>query len=217
MSRTAIVIGATGLVGKELLQLLLQDGRFSQVKILGRRSAGIHHHKLQEFIVDFEKPAQWKDLVHGDVLFSSLGTTIKAAGSKEAQYKVDHTFQYNVARAAAENGVPVYVLVSSAMADPHSKIFYTKMKGELERDIRQLDFRQIHIMQPGMLDGKRKESRPGETIGTSALHFLNKFGILKKQKPVPAKTLAQAMINVSMKDTDGVNTYTLLQVFEEAG
>src|SRR5215207_7818097 len=122
--RTAIVIGATGLVGSELVKQLLTDGRFSEIKLFGRRMTGVVHPKITEHLIDFEKPEQWRHLVKGDVVFSALGTTLKQAGSKEAQYKVDHDYQYDFAEVAAENGVTVYVLVSSAMANERSRIFY---------------------------------------------------------------------------------------------
>jgi uncharacterized protein YbjT (DUF2867 family) len=215
-ARTAIVIGATGLVGSHLLQLLLNDDRFSVIRILTRRTTGVQHSKLQEHIIDFDQPEKWKSIVTGDVLFSALGTTLKTAGSKEAQYKIDHTYQYNVARAAAENGVPVYVLISAAMASEHSRIFYSRMKGELERDVKQLPFQYIHIIQPGMLAGERKENRPFEKLGIPLLQFLNKLGIAKKQKPVHASIVARAMINASFKTESRVSTYAFLQVFELA-
>jgi hypothetical protein len=121
-----------------------------------------------------------------------------------------------MAKASAQNGVPVYVLVSTAMASANSKIFYTRMKGELERDVKLLPFQYIHIMQPGFLDGERKEKRSGEKISLSVIRFLNGFGILKKQKPIHVKTVSQAMINVCFKKEKPVNTYTLLEVFGEA-
>jgi uncharacterized protein YbjT (DUF2867 family) len=214
--KTAIVIGATGLVGSQLVQLLLNDNRFSSIKILARRTSNIQRPKLEEHIINFDHPEQWKDLVTGDVLFSALGATLKTAGSKEAQYKIDHTYQFNVAKAAAENGVPVYVLVSAAMASEHSKLFYSRMKGELERDIKQLPFQYIHILQPGMLAGDRKENRPMEKIGIPLLRFLNRLGIARKQKPVDASIVAQAMINVSFKLQKRIDRYALLDVFEQA-
>jgi len=211
-----IVIGATGLVGSSLVQLLLKDDRFSGIKILARRTTGINHSKLEEHIIDFDAPEQWKHLVKGDVLFSALGTTLKVAGSKEAQYKIDHNYQFAVAQSAAQNDVPVYVLISAAMANEHSKMFYTRMKGELERDIIQLPFKYIHIIQPGMLVGDRVENRPFEKVGTPILQFLNKLGIAKTQKPIHASLVAQAMINVSFKRQQHINTYSLLEVFEQA-
>lgn len=216
MKKTALVIGATGLVGNELVHQLLADDRFGAVLVFVRRSMGISHSKLQEFIINFDEPQSWSHLVKGDVLFSALGTTLKKAGSKEAQYKIDHDYQYNFAQAAAQNHVPVYVLVSSAMASTSSRIFYTRMKGELERDIQLLPFQAIHILQPGMLQGNRKENRPGEKIGLSVIRLLNKIGIALKQKPVPASIVAKAMINVSFKNDKRISVYALTQVFTAA-
>jgi uncharacterized protein YbjT (DUF2867 family) len=216
MKKTALVIGATGLVGNELVHQLLADDRFGAVLVFVRRSMGISHSKLQEFIINFDEPQSWSHLVKGDVLFSALGTTLKKAGSKEAQYKIDHDYQYNFAQAAAQNQVPVYVLVSSAMASVSSRIFYTRMKGELERDIQLLPFQAIHIMQPGMLQGNRKENRPGEKIGLYVIRLLNKMGIALKQKPVPASIVAKAMINVSFKNDKRISVYALTQVFTAA-
>lgn len=215
-TRIAIVIGATGLVGSHLLRQLMEDRRFAGIRVFARRGTGLSHPKLEEHVVDFERVGQWQQQLTGDVLFSALGTTLKTAGSKEAQYRVDHTYQYNVAKSAAMNGVPVYVLVSAAMASEHSHLFYSRIKGELERDIKQLPFRSIHIMQPGMLTGDRKEVRPFEKIGTPLLQFLNRLGIARSQKPIHASIVAKAMINVSFKAGEGVNTYSLLEVFKQA-
>jgi uncharacterized protein YbjT (DUF2867 family) len=121
--RDAVVLGATGLVGSELVRLLLADERFASVVTLGRRRTGLAHAKLREHVVDLDAPASYGGLVTGDVLFSALGTTIRAAGSQEAQYRVDHGYQLHVAEAAARNGVPACVLVSSASASPGPRIF----------------------------------------------------------------------------------------------
>jgi uncharacterized protein YbjT (DUF2867 family) len=217
MKRTALVIGATGLVGSHLVEQLLTDQRFSEVKIFSRRNIGQYHPKLKEYIIDFDAPSDWAHLVQGDVLFSALGTTLKTAGSKEAQYGIDHTYQYNFAVAASNNHVPVYVLVSAAMADEKSRIFYSRMKGELERDVKKLPFRSIQILQPGILVGDRKEKRTGESWGIKIFRFLNSMGIARKQKPIHAAIVAKAMINLSFKDNVSLGTYSLLEVFEQAG
>jgi uncharacterized protein YbjT (DUF2867 family) len=213
MGREAILIGATGLVGSSLLQQLLEDERFSRVIVLARRTTGFANKKLEEHLIDFNRPSQWTHLVKGDVLFSALGTTLKKAGSREAQTRIDHTYQYEVAKAAAGNHVPVYVLVSAAMASADSRVFYSRIKGELERDIRKLPFRDVHILRPGMLSGNRRESRPGESAVLNIMKFFNRLGIAKKYRPVDASIVAKAMIYFSFATENG-GIHTLSDIFK---
>lgn len=215
--KTALVIGATGLVGKELVSQLLEDARFGRVVVFVRRSAGSSHPRLQEHLVDFNNPASWKDLVRGDVLFSAMGTTIKKAGSQEAQYKIDYTYQYDAARAAAENGVTTYVLVSSAGANARSRIFYSRMKGELEDAVKELPFSSIRIIQPGILAGDREEFRLGERIGIGVMSVLGHVPGLTAYKPYPAAVVARAMIHGALSEEGRIRTYTLKDVFRLAG
>jgi uncharacterized protein YbjT (DUF2867 family) len=154
--------------------------------------------------------------VQGDVLFSALGTTLKQAGSKENQYKIDYTYQYQFAAIAAENGVPVYVLVSSAGADPASSVFYSRVKGELENAVKKLSFQSVYFIQPSLLVGERKNQRTGEKLGYYVLKTLNSIGILKKYKPIQGKTVAQALINCGIKAEKGIHTITLHKVFRAA-
>ncbi len=207
--RTAIVIGATGLVGSHLLQLLLADDRFGKVKVLVRRATGIVHPKLEERVVNFDKPTEWQHLVTGDVLYSAMGTTLKTAGSKEAQYKIDHTYQYETASAAAANGVPVYVLVSAGGADVSSRLFYSRMKGELERDINKLPFRNIHILRPAVLVGKRKEARAGEGIGAAITKVVSYIPGFKWLRPIEGAAVAQAMVNATFDDSSDIHIYDM--------
>lgn len=215
--KTAVVIGATGLVGTQLVHLLLEDDRFKKVIVFGRRSLGINNAKLEEHLINFDTPEAWQHLVKGDVLFSTLGTTLKQAGGQNEQYKIDYLYQYQFAQAAAQNGIPVYVLVSSPSASPDSVIFYTRMKGSLERDVKKLKFQSIHSIQPGLLYGDRKEERTGEKIGFKVLNFLNKVGLTSKYRPIHGKVVAQAMINAGVAANPGVHTYTLEGVFDLAG
>ncbi|MDP4239848.1 MAG: NAD(P)H-binding protein, partial [Bacteroidota bacterium] len=160
--KKAIVIGATGMVGTQLIQLLLRDNDYSEIVSFGRHSSGITDPKLKELLINFDQPETWSKKITGDVLFSTLGTTIAQAKTKEAQYQVDFTYQYNVAEIAAKNGVSHYVLISSAGANSKSKNFYIRIKGELEVAVQALPFIKISILRPGQLDGKRIQKRLAE-------------------------------------------------------
>jgi len=201
----ALLIGATGATGKDLLDLLLKDESFHQVDIFVRRDLAVQNEKLKIHVINFDQPEQWKHLVKGDVLFSCLGTTIKAAGSKENQWKVDYDYQYQFAKFARENKVNHYVLVSSGFSSPNSPFFYTKMKGQLEEAVKVLGFPKLSIFNPPVLIRKNSD-RNMEVAGMKAIQFFNKIGILRSQKPLPTEILAQAMINSSQTKENGIST-----------
>lgn len=213
--KTALVIGATGATGKELVKLLLGDEDFQTIRVFIRRDDNLNHPKLEKFIVDFDKIETWKSELQGDVLFSALGTTLKQAGSEDAQYKVDFTYQFETARAAADGGVKNYVLVSSTGADPKAFFFYPRMKGELEEAVKTLDFQEIHIFQPGILERNADDDRTMENLGLTAIKALNSVGLFKSQKPMPVKILAGKMIKVSKSaPAEKVNYYKLDEIFD---
>jgi len=215
--KTAVIIGATGLVGNHLVQLLLDDDRFFKIIVFARKPLQAQHHKLEVHIIDFDKPESWMHLVQGDILFSALGSTIKQAGSQDKQYKIDYTYQYTFAQAAAQNHIPTYVLVSAAGATPEAKMFYSRMKGELERDVKRLPFKSINIIRPGLLHGARKEARFGENAAFKVLNAINAIGLLKQYRPIEGKTVAAALRNAGLRATPGVHNYTLAEVFTLAG
>lgn len=208
----ALVIGATGATGKDLVNQLLNDKDFEEVDIFVRKPVNIQNDRLNVHVVNFEKPEEWKGMVKGDVAFSCLGTTLKDAGSKEAQRKVDFDYQYEFAKAAKENDVEDYVLVSAYGANPKSKIFYSKMKGELEEAVKQLHFNKITIFKPGMLERKNSE-RTGEVLGSRIIKFANKLGLLESQTPLPTDILAKAMINSSKIKSNGYSSIKLGNIF----
>ncbi|WP_066436287.1 NAD(P)H-binding protein [Chryseobacterium sp. CCH4-E10] len=208
----ALVIGATGATGKDLVSQLLTDSDFEEVTIFVRKPVDIQNDKLKVHVVDFDHPEEWKDKVQGDVAFSCLGTTLKTAGSKEAQKKVDFDYQYEFAKAAKENNVDDYILVSAYGASPKSKIFYSRMKGELEEAVKKLHFEKITIFKPGMLERKDSD-RAGEVLGSRIIKFANKLGLLESQKPLPTDVLAKAMINSSKIKSNGYSSIKLGNIF----
>jgi len=210
--KKAIVIGATGMVGTELIKLLIQNETYTEIVSLVRRPSGVTHPKLTERIIDFNHPETWSMFMKGDVLFSTLGTTLSKSKSKDAQYKVDFTYQFTAAKTAAENGVAHYVLISSAGANSKSLTFYMRMKGKLEDAIQTLPFKVISILRPGQLAGKRSEIRLGEKTGLAVMLGLNKLGFFKRYRPIYGHQAAQAMIRAAEKANSA--TYTLDEVFE---
>ena len=189
----AIVIGATGATGRDLVNQLLADDDFEYIEVFSRRSTGIIAAKLHEHIVDFENIPSWQHEIQGDILFSALGTTLKQAGSQKKQWHIDYDYQVDVAKAARQNGVSTLVLVSSIGANTGSQFFYSKMKGAIETAVRHLGFPRIIIMRPPSLIRKGSD-RFGEKAGLRTVQFLNKLGLLRSLTPLPTEEVAACMI-----------------------
>ncbi len=211
--KTAIILGSSGLVGAALLQQLIKDDSYSKIKVLVRKPSEIKHPKIEEIIVDFKEIDSYKQLVIGDILFSCMGTTIKNAKSKAAQYEVDFTYQFQTAKAAAENGVKTYVLISSIGASAKSNNFYLRMKGELEEAVKPLPFQQINIMRPGPLGGNRKEFRISEALSFPILKFFNALGLFRKYRIIDVKIVAKAMINSIKQNENKLNVFESEEMF----
>lgn len=207
----AIVIGSTGMVGRELIKLLIESDEYTEIVSLVRRKSNINNPKLSEHIVNFDLPLTWNYLVKGDVLFSCLGTTLSEAQTEDAQFKVDYHIQYNVAETAAKNGVKRYVLISSAGANERSPFFYTRMKGKLDSDVQKLPFNTIIILRPGQLYGTREKERTSEKVALNIMFFLNKLNLFNKFKPIHATEVACAMINAAKKNQSAI--YKLNELF----
>lgn len=211
----ALVIGATGATGKDLVKQLCQDSDFDEIDIFVRRGSDFHNEKVKAHLVDFDHPEEWKHLVKGDVAFSCLGTTLKSAGSKENQKVIDYDYQFNFAKAAKENNVQDYILVSAYGASPDSKIFYSRIKGELEEAVKNLKFEKTTIFKPGMLERKNTD-RNGEVFGLKIIKFLNKLGLFKSQQPLPTEVLAKAMIVASKIKSNSFSEIKLHSIFSFA-
>ena len=204
----ALVLGATGATGQELVKLLLEDSNFSKVSVFVRRAININHEKLIIHEINFSKLSQYNSLVKGDILFSALGTTKKQAGGKKAQFLVDYTYQYEFAKMAFENGISHYSLVSSVGANKDSIFFYPKIKGSLEESVRIFNFKKIQIFQPPSLIRQPELMRSGEKISIKLLNGINKLGLLKTLKPLLVMDLAKKMIDESLlPNVNRVTTY----------
>ncbi len=208
----ALIIGATGATGKDLLQVLLQSPEYTEIVVFVRRATGLTNPKLVEVITDFDNLEKVADRIRGDVWFSLLGTTLKVAGSKEKQWKIDYEIPMKFAEIAKMNGVNKAVLLSAYGASTESRIFYSKMKGELEKGIEKLAFKQLIIFRPGLL--LRKDSdRAGERISAGVLKFLNGLGLIRKFKPMPTFTLAEKMAKAPKAFAEGLHVIELDKIF----
>lgn len=214
----ALVLGATGLVGAELVRQLLDDPDVARVTTLVRRSSGQQHPKLDERVVDFEalldvaRPYAPREGLEVDVVFSAIGTTRKQAGSLEAQRRVDYELPLGVARLARAWGAHTLALVSSTGASERSLSAYLRMKGELDRDVQALGYERVRIARPGMLDGERAEARPMERLGIKVMRVLGR-GPLASQRPITAGEVARAMRRAAREAEPGVRVLEARELF----
>lgn len=217
-SKTALIAGASGLVGNFCLELLLQSKRYAKVISIGRRQLAIQHPKLQQLIVDFDKLENYKQSLIADDIYCCLGTTIKEAGSQDNFYKVDFTYAVKLASLTALNSGSQFLVVSALGADAQATIFYSRVKGQMEQAIQALPFKGIHIFQPSLLLGNRQKKRLGERIAQIIMPKLNflLLGPLRRYRPVPAKSVAQAMLYTARQDGAGVQVHDPEKILIEA-
>jgi uncharacterized protein YbjT (DUF2867 family) len=208
----ALVIGATGSTGEFLVDELLKDPAYTAVTVFVRRATGKRHPKLTEQIIDFSNIYSHKDLIVGDVFFSCLGTTLKAAGSKENQTKIDFDIPITFARLAKENEVSSFVLLSAYGASAQSKVFYSQIKGKLEDEIAALNFEQYIIFKPGVLL-RIGTDRFAEKVMIKLLNAFNSVGLFKKYKPLPTKLLAEKLAKAPKVLPKGGTIISLEKIF----
>lgn len=194
--RTVLLLGATGLVGRELLQLLLDDETIATVRVIGRRRTGVSSPKLDEQVFDLGEMERYAELFAVDAIFCALGTTIKAAGSEEKFRLVDRDYPLIAGQLGRRRNAQHYLLVSSTGADPASRNFYLRVKGEVERDILQLGYPRTTIARPSFLRGERNEFRLGERV-VAALSWL----LPPAYKTVPATSVARALVDAAHEQT----------------
>lgn len=204
--KTALLVGATGLVGSFVLEALLNDDDYDKVIVLTRKSILKKHEKLKEVLVNFDDLGAYSNEIKADVVFCCLGTTIKAAGSQEAFRKVDYEYPLRLAEIAKQNGTSAFLIITALGAAKSSIIFYNRVKGEVEEAIGRLNFDAFHILQPSLIIGERKESRTGEGLAQKLSPVYNTlmFGPLTKYKSIKAEQIAKAMIHFSKSAAKGI-------------
>jgi uncharacterized protein YbjT (DUF2867 family) len=209
--KTAVVLGATGLIGQHLVQELLQNEFFTKVRLLVRRPLTLNHPKIDIQVVNFNDE---KDIAAridiGDVIFCCIGTTRKKVKGNKTEYrKVDYDIPIIVARLGVQHGFSQFLMVSAIGANPVAANFYLQLKGCIEEDITALPFESIHIFRPSLLLGKREEFRLGERIGgvvIKAISFLM-IGAWRKYKPMQATDVAKSMVAAANREIAGVHMY----------
>lgn len=206
MPGTAIVIGATGLIGQQLVELLLSSG-YDAVKTISRRPLPLQHPKLEQSVASLEDGPELEEALKGDVLFCCIGTTIKKAGSQAAFTAVDHDIPVRCGRIARRNGVSQYHLVSAIGAKAGSRNFYLRTKGNVEAALTAMGFPSLYIYRPSFLVGERKEVRFGEQLAAWLMPVFNLVlqGNAKKFRPVKGATVAETMLRKSGEGEKGVH------------
>lgn len=204
--RTALLLGATGLVGGHCLNFLLNDESYGRVSVLGRRPLEREHPKLEQHLVDFDRLEDSAELIRAQDVFCCLGTTIRKAGSQEAFRRVDFEYPLQSARIAARQETERFLIVTAIGADPGSRIFYNRVKGEVEEAVRALPFESLVILRPSLLLGEREEMRPGERLAEPAMRALSPLmlGPARKYRPIEARKVAAAMVRLAKEGRQGV-------------
>jgi uncharacterized protein YbjT (DUF2867 family) len=207
--KKAIIVGATGLIGRYLLDFILQSEDYDRVTALVRSPIMVKSKKLTFIETDFKKLDGLNPEINGDCLFICIGSTMSKAGSKEAFLKIDYDIPVDIASIAHKNGVQKCIVVSSLGADANSSNFYLHTKGKMEQALEKLGFNNTVFMRPSLLFGARNEFRFGELIGKFFMKIIGPLflGPLKKYKGIEAKTVAKAMLIASIQPNSGIKKY----------
>lgn len=214
MPHKVIVAGATGLVGSLLLELLLHHPDVYEILVLSRKQLPIQNQKLKQLVIDFDRLEEYQAEINGDVIFCCLGTTRKKTPDLKIYRKIDHDYPVELAKIGAKNSIQQFHLISSLGAHANSFAFYTKIKGETERDVKAIHLPSTYIYQPSFLVGNRSEKRFGERFGMNLFKLINPFliGRLKKYRSISAQIVAKAMLNQFLKNNTGTFTFPSDQI-----
>jgi uncharacterized protein YbjT (DUF2867 family) len=195
MSKTAIILGATGLTGSFLLEKLIRDTSFEKIKLFSRNPVHKTSSKIEEHLIDLFKLETYKELFTGDVLFCCIGTTASKTKDKEVYKAIDYGIPVSAAKLAIKNNIKTFIVVSSMGANVSSSLFYNKTKGEMERDVLKQNIKNTYILRPSLIGGNRNELRVGERIAKGVMSLLDPFflGPLKKYKIISPENIVSCM------------------------
>ncbi|WP_042456928.1 NAD(P)H-binding protein [Neobacillus dielmonensis] len=219
MNKTALILGASGLVGKELIQLLVQQSIYQKIHILVRRPIEINHTACEVHVIDFERMNEFAHLFDVNDVYCCLGTTMKKAKSKEAFRRVDYDYPAEAANLACNGGAKRFLIITAMGANPKSLFFYNQVKGDVEEALKKVSIPSIHIFRPSLLLGKRDEFRFGEKMAEKASGLFNAImlGPLKPFKAIKAKQVAAAMISAAIAGKTGVHIHPSNEIETMAG
>ncbi len=202
--KTAIILGVTGLTGGILLNQLIEDERYSNIKLFSRKSSGISHPKIEEHIIDMVQLRAHAENFTGNDVFCCVGTTNAKTPDKELYHKIDYGIPVSAARLSKTNKINTFIVISALGADSESRIFYNRTKGEMENAILEFELPKTHILQPSLIGGKREEKRPGEYFFKVLMKIFNPllFGPLKKYRTIQPETIVSVMIWLANNEFD---------------
>ncbi len=218
MSQKAIILGSSGLIGSHLVELISQNDQFSEVLLLVRHPVEINNPKTKQLIINFDELSKYAAEIQGDIIFSCIGTTKNKTPDAAIYKKVDMAYPLEMAKIGLLNGIPQFHIVTSLGANPKSSNSYLKLKGELEEELKKLNYPGLHIYQPSFLYGNRKEKRMSDKIMKPLSRLIDPLlvGSLKKYRSTKAEKVARAMISQSLKNLKGTFTYPSTQIQELA-
>ncbi|WP_299246179.1 nucleoside-diphosphate sugar epimerase [uncultured Aquimarina sp.] len=205
MAKTAIILGATGLTGSILLDSLLDDDRYSKIKLFSRKTVGISHSKIEEHLINMLQLKTIAVDFIGDEVFCCIGTTNAKTPDKGLYRTIDYGIPVTAAQLCKQNNIKTFIVISALGADTKSRVFYNRTKGEMEETVLSLEIPKTHILQPSLISGKRDEKRTGEYFFKQLMKVINPLllGSLKKYRSIHPETIVSAMIWLANNEFNG--------------
>ncbi len=200
MKKKAIILGATGLTGSHLLELLIQDSTYESIKVFTRSKLPVTHPKLEEHEIDLLKLSDHADKFTADVVFCCIGTTKSKTPNKELYRAIDYGIPVEAAKLCKKNSINYFITISAIGANPKSKVFYNRLKGEMERDVLAQQIEHTQLLQPSLIVGNRDEKRTGEDLSKQFMKIFD-FLIPARYKMIEGRTIAKAMAQMARKPT----------------